>query len=156
MLADTPALAELAASGLGYDVVDYGRVASLEEAAARRGVPVGCIVKTMVVRRGENDYLLVLVPGDRVIDWTKLRAHLGVSRLSMPDADEARAATGYARGAITPFGTTHRWPVIADHAVVGLNPASIGGGARGLAVHLPGEAIVAYLRADVVDVTRPA
>ncbi len=155
MAPDTPALAELAASGLDYQVVDYGGVASIEEAAEKRGVPVGWIVKTMVVRRGDDDYLLVLVPGDRVIDWAKLRAHLGVSRLSMPGAEEAWAATGYARGTITPFGTARRWPVIADEIVAGLAPASIGGGAHGVAAHLDGRALVDYLAAQVADVTKP-
>ena len=64
----------------------------------------------MVVRRGEDDHLLVLVPGDRQISWPKLRSHLGVNRLSMPPADKAREATGYERGTITPFGSTRAWP----------------------------------------------
>jgi hypothetical protein len=34
-------------------------------------------------------------PRDR---WPKLRALLGVNRLSMPDADTALAVTGYVRG----------------------------------------------------------
>lgn len=72
------------------------------------------IVKTLVVRRAEDDHLFVLVPGDREISWPKLRALLGVSRLSMPDAATAKAATGYERGTITPFGSTTAWPVVAD------------------------------------------
>ncbi len=67
-----------------------------------------------MIRRAADDYVFVLVPGGRQIDWPKLRAHLGVKRLSLPDADEARAATGYERGTITPFGASHAWPVIAD------------------------------------------
>ena len=63
------------------------------------------IVKTLVVRRGEGDFLFVLVPGDREISWPKLRAHLGVKRISMPDATVAREVTGYERGTITPFGS---------------------------------------------------
>ncbi|HEV2951275.1 MAG TPA: YbaK/EbsC family protein, partial [Actinomycetota bacterium] len=43
----------------------------------------------MVVRRGAGDYMLVLVPAGRQIDWPLLRAHLGVSRLSLPDPEEA-------------------------------------------------------------------
>ena len=82
----------------------HGRVGSLAEAAAARGVEPAAIIKTLVVRRGDDDFLLVLVPGDRGISWPKLRALLGVSRLSMPDAEIARAATGYERGTITPFG----------------------------------------------------
>ena len=59
----------------------------------------------MVVRRGAGDHLFVLVPGDREISWPKLRALLGVNRISMPDADAAREVTGYERGTITPFGS---------------------------------------------------
>ena len=75
------------------------------------------IVKTLVVRRGEDDYLFVLVPGDRQISWPKLRALLGVSRLSMPDAAVAKEATGYERGTITPFGATRAAVVLPPHGV---------------------------------------
>src|SRR5690606_16361769 len=115
----TPATEALAASGVPHTVVTHGQVRSLEEAAVARGVEPRQVLKTIVVRRGEDDYLLVLVPGDRQISWPKLRALLGVSRLSMPDAEVAKAATGYERGTITPFGarpsiTGESWPVIAD------------------------------------------
>ena len=79
------------------------------------------VVKTLVVRRGEDDYLFILVRGDRQISWPKLRALLGVTRLSMPNAETARDATGYERGTITPFGATagvarhHRRPGQTDH-----------------------------------------
>ena len=63
---------------------------SLAEAAQARGVTPADVVKTLVVRRGDDDFLFVLVPGDRTISWPKLRALLGVSRLSMPDAATAR------------------------------------------------------------------
>ena len=87
---------------------------SAEESAELQGIEVGALLRSIVVRRGDDDYVFVLVPGGRRFDWPKLRAHLGVSRLSLPDADEARAATGYERGAITPFGAARAWPVIVD------------------------------------------
>lgn len=108
----------------------------------------------MVVRRGERDYLLVLVPGDRTISWAKLRALLGVSRLSMPDAATALEATGYQRGTITPLGASGNWPVIADERVRG--EISIGGGAHGVGITVDGRALVAALGAQVADVTDPA
>jgi hypothetical protein len=93
------ALRALAELGLAHEVLRHGRVGSLAEAAAARGVEPADVVKTIVVRRGEGDFLFVLVPGDRTIAWPKLRALLGVQRLSMPDADTAFAVTGYRRGA---------------------------------------------------------
>jgi hypothetical protein len=67
-----------------------------------------------------------VVPGGRQIDCPKLRAHLGVKRLSLPDAGEAKAATGHERGRITPFGATNDWPVIADAAVRHFDTVAIG------------------------------
>ena len=129
---------------------------SVEESASLQGVEVGQLLRTIVVRRGAQDYLLVLVPGGRQIDWPKLRAHLGVSRLSMPDEDEAKEATGYERGAITPFGSIRSWPVVADATVGTLERVAIGGGERGVNLHLAAADLIEYLRADVADVTRPA
>ena len=116
------------AAGLDYRVVPHGRVSSLAEAAVARGGEVPDVIKTIVVRRADDDYLFVLVPGDRTISWPKLRALLGVSRLSMPDAAAAKEATGYERGTITPFGSIHAWPVIADERMRG-REVSLGAGA---------------------------
>lgn len=128
---------------------------SVEESAALQGIQVGELLRTIVVRRGADDYVFVLVPGGRQIDWPKLRAHLGVKRLSLPDEAEAREATGYERGAITPFGSIRAWPVIADASVAGLHVVAIGGGARGVNLHVAADDLVAHLNADVANVTRP-
>jgi Cys-tRNA(Pro) deacylase len=147
------AAAALAESGIAHDIVRHGPVKSLEEAAQARGVTPDRIIKTLVVRRGDEDYVFVLVPGDRQISWPKLRALLGVNRLSMPDAETARAATGYERGTITPFGSVKAWPVIADEGVNGT--VSIGAGGHGVSATVSGEDLVRALDAIVADVTEP-
>jgi Cys-tRNA(Pro)/Cys-tRNA(Cys) deacylase len=151
----TPALAALEEAGIPFRVVRTERAGSAEESAALQGIPVQALLRTIVVRRGEDDYLFVLVPAGRRFDWPKLRAHLGVTRMSLPDADEAQAATGYVRYTITPFGSTHAWPVIVDASVAGLPVVAIGGGDFGVNVHLAPDDLVAALDATVVDVTAP-
>jgi len=152
MSGETRAMAALEELGIGYQVTRHGPVRSLEEAAAARGIAPRDLVKTIVVRRGDDDYVFVLVPGDREFSWPKLRALLGVSRLSMPDAATAKAVTGYERGTITPFGSTTAWPVIADIAVVG-RTISMGGGAHGLGVTVSADDVIATLGATVADVS---
>lgn len=145
----------LAAAGLADRITRHARVSSLAEAAALRGVRPGDIIKTIVVRRAAEDYLFVLVPGDRQISWPKLRALLGVNRLSMPPAEVALAVTGYERGSITPFGAARALPVIADATMPG-RVISIGAGAHGVAATADADAVIAALRARVADVTDPA
>jgi Cys-tRNA(Pro) deacylase len=144
------------ASGVAFDVVRTDRANSARESAALQGITEERLLRTIVVRRGADDYVFVLVPGGRQIDWPKLRAHLGVSRLSLPDADEAKDATGYERGAITPFGSRTAWPVVADATVAGADRVAIGGGAHGVNLHLRAADLIAATGADVADVTRPA
>ena len=116
-----------------------------------RGVSEAAVVKTLVVRRGDDDYLFVLVPGDRSISWPKLRSVVGERRLSMPDAEQAREATGYERGTITPFGSTHAWPVYADERISG--EITLGAGAHGVAVALDASAALQVLDAAVADLS---
>jgi Cys-tRNA(Pro)/Cys-tRNA(Cys) deacylase len=106
------------------------------------------------VRRGEDDFLFVLVPGDRVISWPKLRGLLGVTRLSMPDAEAARQATGYERGTITPLGSVRPWPVIADERVRG-REITLGAGEHGLAVAVDADEVLRALNASVADISEP-
>lgn len=149
------AAAALDASGLEYSITRHGRVASLAEAAAARGVEPRDIIKTLVVRRAAGDYLFALVPGDREISWPKLRALLGVNRLSMPDKDVAKEVTGYERGTITPFGSTTAWPVIADASLAGdpQRRISLGAGAHGVAATVNAEAALTALDAQIADIT---
>jgi Cys-tRNA(Pro)/Cys-tRNA(Cys) deacylase len=151
--ADTPAIAEIAESGLDVRIVRTQRAGSAAESAKLQGIELGALLRTIVVRRGEGDYLFVLVPADRRFDWPKLRAHLGARRLTLPDADEARLATGYERYTITPFGATTSWPVIVDRSVMTFGRVSVGGGAFGVNLHLAPADLVRHLDADVVDVS---
>ncbi|GAB2564127.1 aminoacyl-tRNA deacylase [Kribbella endophytica] len=137
--------------GLAYEETRHGRVNSLEEAAAARGIEPAKLIKTIVVRLADDDYRFVLVPGDREIAWPKLRTLLGVNRISMPSADTALEVTGYVRGTITPLGSTHDWPVIADERITGT--ISIGGGDHGVGLTVDAEALVKAVNATVADVT---
>ncbi|SDD20689.1 aminoacyl-tRNA deacylase [Nocardioides lianchengensis] len=149
-----PATTAADALGLTYEVTAHGAVRSLEEAAAARGISPHQLLKTMVVRVADGDHRFVLVPGDREIAWPKLRALLGVNRLSMPSAEAAHEVTGYVRGTITPLGSRAALPVIADASIAG--PVSIGAGAHGVGLNVDAAELLAVLDATVADVTEPA
>ena len=151
----TPAIDAVERAGVAFRIVRTERAHSAEESATLQGIPLAALLRTIVVRRGEDDYVFVLVPGGRRFDWPKVRAHLGVKRLSLPDAEEAREVTGYERGAITPFGATRSWPVIVDASAADQPSVAIGGGAHGVNLHLAPADLVRALAADLVDVTVP-
>jgi Cys-tRNA(Pro) deacylase len=154
----TPALEAIARDhpGLELRVVRTRRATSPQDSAELQGIGLERLIRTIVVRRGADDYVFVLVPGGRQIDWPRLRATLGVSRLSLPDAEEARLATGYERGAITPFGAARTLPVLADPSIADHEVVAIGGGAHGINLHLRGRDLLRAIDAVTADVTKPA
>ncbi len=147
-------VAALQSAGLDYRVlVHTAPVRSLADAAAARGVEVVDVVKTLVVRRGQDDYLFVLVPGGRQISWPKLRGLLGISRMSMPPAAEAFDATGFERGTITPLGSARAWPVVADVVLASRAEITLGSGVHDVAIGVDATALLEAVAATIADVT---
>ncbi|TXN32876.1 aminoacyl-tRNA deacylase [Lacisediminihabitans profunda] len=150
-------LADAEARGLDVEFVERPAAGSLEEAAALLGIDPRGIVKTLVVRRhtpsdAPNEYLFALIPGDRQISWSKLRAIVGVNKLSLPTAELALEATGYERGTITPLGSSSAWPVYVDAVIAGARVA-LGAGEPGFSAFLDADALIAAFDATVADIS---
>jgi len=144
--------ADATARGLDVEFVERSNARSLEEAASILGILPGDIVKSLVVKRSDDTFLFALVPGDRQIAWSKLRAIVGVNKLQLPSADVALANTGYERGTITPLGSTTAWPVFADERIVGKR-VSLGAGEHGLSVFVAADDLITAYGATVADIT---
>ncbi|VXB31295.1 aminoacyl-tRNA deacylase [Frigoribacterium sp. 9N] len=144
--------ADAAARGLAVEIVARPAADSLEAAAALLGLQPSDILKSLVVKRHDGSFLFALVPGDRQISWAKLRAVVGVNKLSMPSADVALEVTGYERGTITPLGSSTAWPVVADSRIVGRRVA-LGAGAHGFSAFVEADDLVAAYDATVADVS---
>jgi prolyl-tRNA editing enzyme YbaK/EbsC (Cys-tRNA(Pro) deacylase) len=84
------------------------------------------------------------------VSWPALRRYLGQSRLTMASEAEVLAATGYERGAVSPFGLPAPMRLLLDESVLAAprEEISIGSGERGATVFLR----VADLRRALGDV----
>ena len=117
-----------------------GPIHSLEQAARERAHALGHghlpdqVVRSIVFRVGKDDFVMVLIAGDRQVAWPALRKHLGQSRLTMATEAEVKAATGYERGAVAPFGLPRPMRILVDHNVFVHAEISLGSGVRGTAV----------------------
>lgn len=147
-------LADAAARGIPIDIVERPQAASLEQAAELLGISPTAIVKSLVVKRHDGTFLFALVPGDRQISWSKLRAVVGVNKLQLPAAELALEATGYERGTITPLGSTTAWPVYIDSLVSGR--IALGAGEHGYSAWVLTDDLVRGLDATVADISEPA
>jgi Cys-tRNA(Pro)/Cys-tRNA(Cys) deacylase len=135
MTVSTPATLALDQVGIAYRLFQHKQPpGSLEQAARARGQEPGQIIRSIVFRKGEGDYFMVLMAGPGQISWRKLRLQLGVSRISLASADEVLTATGYAIGAVSPFGSQHPLRTLADESVFRPEEVSFGSGRGGVAI----------------------
>lgn len=96
------------ANDLGVDVVvaefpEGTRTAA--DAAAAVGCEVDAIVKSLIFLADDRP-VLVLVSGGNRVDEARLASILDAATVRKANADEVRAATGYAIGGTPPFGHT--------------------------------------------------
>ncbi|MGB8213656.1 MAG: YbaK/EbsC family protein [Anaerolineales bacterium] len=132
-----PAAHALDLLGIPYRLFEHPRPPeSFEEAARQRGQSPGQIVRSIVFRLAEGQFIMVLMAGPGQIAWKRLRTTLGVTRISMASEAEVLAATGFVRGAVTPLGLPQPLRILADESVFAYDEISIGSGVRGVAVIL--------------------
>ena len=135
-----PVSLELEKLGIPHRVFRHaGKVTSLEQAARERGQRPEQIVRSILFRIAEDEYLMVLVAGPAQISWKALRAYLGQSRLTMASEAEVLEVTGYPIGAVSPFGTLRNLRILVDPSVFAEEEISIGSGIRGTTVILKSE-----------------
>ena len=137
MTATTPVTQFLDAAVVPYRTfVHPGPVHSLEQAAQERGHLPEQVVRTLLFRHSSDDFFLALMAGPAQVDWKKLRAIVGRSRVTTASTEEVLAVTGYRRGAVSPLGIQRPLPVYADPSVFEPPEISIGSGVRGTTVIL--------------------
>jgi Cys-tRNA(Pro)/Cys-tRNA(Cys) deacylase len=107
-----------------------GPVHSLEQAASERGQKPEQIVRSILFRLAQDEYVMVLMAGPRQISWPALRRHLGRSRLTMASEDEVLQITGFPLGAVSPIGLPTPIRILVDRSVMGQSEISIGCGQR--------------------------
>jgi Cys-tRNA(Pro)/Cys-tRNA(Cys) deacylase len=132
-----PVAIALNALKLPYTIFRHsGSVSSLEQAASERGESVDQVIRSIVFRLAEGNFVMVLTAGPAQISWQALRAYLGQSRLTMASEAEVLTATGYRIGAVSPLGLPGPMRILADESVFTPDEISIGSGERGTAIIL--------------------
>ncbi len=134
---ETPVTQELDQKQIPYTLFTHdGPVRSLAQAAAERKQQPEQVVRSLLFRLAQDDFLMVLVAGPQQIDWKHLRYTLGQSRLTMAKPDELQRITGYEIGAVAPFGLPTPVRILVDQSVLAQEEVSLGSGVRGTAVLL--------------------
>lgn len=150
---ETPAIHYLQERKIPFSIFQHQNpVNSLEQAAGERKQRPQQVVRSIVFRLAEGEYIMVLMPGPGQVPWKALRHYVNQSRISMATLDELLQATGYRPGTVNPFGLPQPMRVLVDQGVLDQPIVSTGSGQPGLAILIkPEDMLTALDQVEVVN-----
>ncbi len=126
------------------------------ETAALLGLDPAVVFKTIVVMRDKpKKPLLIVVPGDSVVDLKLVAAAVGEKKVYLPTEREAEALTGLQAGGISPLALLNKgFRVLIDDSAQRYVRIHVSGGQRGLNIELPLSDLLKLTEAQLAPVSR--
>lgn len=138
--------------GIAYELREYAvdlNDLSAPGVAAKIGMPVEQVFKTLLCTLQDGEHVFAVVPGDAELDLKKLAAAAGAKKAELASLKDVEPLTGYLRGGVTVMGAKRAFRAFADETLELFDTVSVSAGQRGLQILLsPAD----YLRASEVTV----
>ncbi len=122
-------------------------------AAAMLGLQPHQVIKSVFFFADRNP-VMVMIPGDNMVDYTKLKAELGVTHIRFPNTEEVRQLTGYFVGSTPPVALKSDVPAYIDLHALREDVVYTGGGEPDMILKIRSYDLVRAADAEVVDVIR--
>ena len=133
--------------GIGYELREYEvdpDDLSAETVAAKIGMPLEQVWKTLVARGDRAGVCLAVVPASAHLDLKALARLSGDRKTETVPLKEVQPLTGYIRGGVTALGCKKSYPVYADETIELFDCIAVSAGVRGTQILI---APADYLRA---------
>jgi Cys-tRNA(Pro)/Cys-tRNA(Cys) deacylase len=127
------------------------------ETAGLLGIDPALVFKTIVVTRDKpKKPLLVVVPGDSVVDLKLVAAAVAEKKVYLPTEREAESITGLQAGGISPLALINKgFQVWIDASARKHDSIHVSGGQRGLNIKLSLVDLAKLTGAQIAAVSRP-
>ena len=125
-----------------------------ETVAAKIGLPVEQVFKTLVVRGDRGGVYLVVIPGNLELDGKALARVSGDRRVDLVPLREVQQLTGYIRGGVTVLGAKRSYPVFVDETIELFDVVAISAGVRGTQILLAPADYLRVIHVNVVSIAR--
>lgn len=122
---------------------------SAETVAAKVGMPLDQVWKTLVVRGDRTGVCLAVVPASAQLDLKLLARLTGDRKTDTVALKEVQPLTGYVRGGVTALGCKRDYPVYADETIELFDRIAVSAGARGTQILI---APTDYIRATAATI----
>jgi len=138
--------------GIEHEVLTYRYVKiGAQIAAAAVGVPAEIVLKSLVFRADDDEFLFALIASDTSVSTRKLGRATAHKHVDAAAPRDAQRVTGYLVGGISPLGARRRLTVVLDRETARHPALVINAGARGTLVRLATDDLIRATGARLAD-----
>jgi Cys-tRNA(Pro) deacylase len=100
--------------GIPIECTEHASVYTISAAALALGVKESQTVKSLVLKTKEEKFLVLILPGDKKLDWKLLGQQLKTKKLEFAKPEEVLKLIGCEVGCVPPFGHLTDLPIHMD------------------------------------------
>jgi Ala-tRNA(Pro) deacylase len=99
---------------VSYEIVEHEPVYTNPAMAEALKVDESETVKSLVLKTKEGKMFVLVLPGDKKVDWKQAAAGAGTKKVSFAKPEEVSEAVGCEVGCVPPFGHFSPLPIFMD------------------------------------------
>ncbi len=144
--------------GIAYVLRDYEvdpEDLSAKTVAAKIGMPIEQVFKTLVARGDRTGIFLAVIPGDCELDLKATAKSTGDRKVETVSLKEVQPLTGYIRGGVTALACKKAYPVWVDETFELFDEVSVSAGQRGLQIILNPTDYLRAVSGRIAELARP-
>jgi Cys-tRNA(Pro)/Cys-tRNA(Cys) deacylase len=133
----TNAMRLLEAQGVPFQIREYEvdpEDLSAQTVAAKIGLPIEQVFKTLLARGDRNGLAFAVIPGNTELDLKALAKGTGDRKIDLVPVKELQSLTGYIRGGVTALAARKDFPVFLDETAELFDVISVSAGQRGIQI----------------------
>ena len=99
---------------IAYEAFEHEPVYTNPTMAAALNVSESETVKSLVVMTKEKEMVVLVMPGDKKVEWKKAAANVGTKKISFAKPEQVLEKVGCEVGCVPPFGQLTDLPIFLD------------------------------------------
>ena len=142
----------LAKNRINYKIIEHEPTPTSEVASQVRGTPLERGAKAIVLR-SEGKFLMCVLPGNKKINFRKVKEIIGSRKLSLATSEEIKKVTSCEIGGVPPFGNLFNIPVYIDKSLLKNEIIDFNAGLQTVSIEMKSEDLLRLTNAEVEDFT---
>ncbi len=135
---------------LAYKVEDHEPTPRSIDSARIRGTPIEQGAKAIVLR-SEGKFLMCVLPGDKKIDYHKIKGVIGSKSVSLATPEQVKETTGCAIGGVPPFGTIFNIPLYVERSLLRNEQVSFNAGMLTRSITMRSDDYIRVSKGELVE-----